>query len=90
MTWRMEFYNERERRLVPYTIEAPVPAAAVAAGWDMLRAQHPARRARGTLGLLERAERASAHDRNGWVLYRIAAETGPGSPRSDATVTPPA
>jgi hypothetical protein len=88
MTWRLEFYNARQRRLAPYTIDAPLPAAAVAAGWDALRAQHPERRQRGVLSLLERAERASADDRNGWVLYRIVADQIPASARADAAVAP--
>lgn len=83
MTWQLQFFNARQRRIVSYTVDAPLPAAAVASGWASLRAQHPGR-GRGPVGLLERAERASADDRNGWVLYRIVADQPP------AAAAPPA
>lgn len=74
MTWRLTFYNERQGILAPYTVEAPLPPAAVLAGWAALRAEHPVPRKRRLSGLLERAERASGHDAGGWVLYRIATD----------------
>ena len=77
MKWLLAFYNERRRILAHYAIEAPLPATAVSAGWDAVRAEHPERPTYRALGLLGRAERASSHDRNGWVLYRIGTEGGP-------------
>jgi hypothetical protein len=74
MRWLMEFYHERRRILARDDLEAPSPAAAFMLGVDRVRAEHPSARARGSLSLLERAERARGYD--GWVLYRIVKDNG--------------
>lgn len=87
MKWLLEFYNERRGILTRYSVEAPLPAAAAALGRTALLAEHPSTPRRTRLGLFERAERAGGQDPSGWVLYRIAQETGPGGP--NATSVPP-
>jgi len=72
----MEFYNERRGMLASYSIDAPLPAAAVLSGRNAVLAEHPAPRSRGRLSLVERAERAEGHDGSGWVLYRIVKDSG--------------
>jgi hypothetical protein len=74
MRWLLEFYNERRGILARYSIEAPLPAAAVRLGQEAVLAEHPATSRRDRPGLFERAERAGGQDSTGWVLYRI----GPG------------
>jgi hypothetical protein len=71
MRWRLQFYNERRGLLARYSIEAPLPPAAVALGRDAVLAEYPPARARGTLSLFARAERLGGQDASGWVLYRI-------------------
>jgi hypothetical protein len=66
--------HERQRILARYAIEAPSPAAAAVLGGDAARAEHPSARARGSLSVLERAERGGGDD--GWVLYRIVKDPG--------------
>jgi hypothetical protein len=83
MRWLMEFYHERRGILARYDFEAPSPAAAVVLGGDAVRAEYPSARARGSLSLLERAERARGYD--GWVLYRIVKDKGQGSAGIAAT-----
>lgn len=73
MRWRVAFYNERRGILAGYTVEAPLPPAAVLAGWEALRAEHPAPRTRSS-SLLARADRGIGHDQHGWVLYRIGTD----------------
>lgn len=79
MRWRLEFYNERRGILTRYSIEAPLPAAAVRLGRSAVLAEHPPARARGTLSLLARAERLGGQDASGWVLYRIGNDDRPAS-----------
>ncbi len=76
MRWLMEFYNERRGILARYSIEAPLPAAAVLSGRNAVLAEYP-RRSR--LSLFERAERVGGQDAGGWVLYRIVKDNGQGS-----------
>jgi len=76
MRWIMDFYNERRRLVARTTIEAPLPAAAVALGRNAIRVRYPAPRVRRTLSLFERAERAGGRDGSGWVLYRIVRDDG--------------
>jgi hypothetical protein len=75
MKWRLEFYNERRSILAPYSIEAPLPAAAVQLGRQAVLAEHPPGPAPGRLSLLARAQRIGGQDASGWVLYRIAKDT---------------
>lgn len=80
MRWRMEFYQQGSGILVCYSIEAASPGAAVLLGRKALLDEHPSmgRPAR-KLSLAQRAERLSAPDAGGWVLYRIGADEGPRS-----------
>ena len=80
MRWLIEFYNERQRVLSRYGIEAPLPAEAVVLGRKALLAEHPSPRPRRRLSLVERAERAEGHDGSGWVLYRIVKDPGVSAP----------
>jgi hypothetical protein len=78
--WRVEFYNERRGILARYGIEASSPEAAILAGRNAVREEHPsppARRRR--LSLFERAERAAGQDESGWILYRLGRDNGQGS-----------
>lgn len=77
MRWLMEFYNEKRAILTRYSIDAPLPAAAVLLGRKAVLAEHPSARARGRLSLFERAELAGGHDGSGWVLYRMVKENRP-------------
>jgi hypothetical protein len=70
MTWRMEFYNERRGILARYAIEAPLPAAAAALGWEAVLADYPSA-PRGRLSLFEQAQRVEGQHASGWILYRI-------------------
>lgn len=79
MTWRMEFYHEQRGLMAGYSIEAPLPPAAVLLGWKALLAEHPPARARGRPSLFARAERLGGQDASGWVLYRIVKQNGQGS-----------
>lgn len=72
MRWRIDFYNRRRGLVGRYDVEAPSPAAAVAAGREARLAQYPAAAARRCLSLFERAERVGGEDGSGWILYRIA------------------
>jgi len=72
-------YHEKRGILARYGIEAALPAAAVLLGRNAVFAEYPSARARRRLSLLERAERAEGHDGSGWVLYRIAKDSGEGS-----------
>ena len=71
MKWRLEFYSERRRTLVGYTVEADTPAAALELGRSALLAEYP-RTTRRTRSLFEQAERVGGQHADGWVLYRIA------------------
>jgi hypothetical protein len=71
MRWLMEFYNERRGVLARYSVEAPLPAAAVLSGRNALLAEYPPIPRRGRISLFEQAERVGGQDANGWVLYRI-------------------
>jgi len=79
MKWLLEFYNERRGILARYSVEAPLPAAAAQLGRDALLAEHPSTPQRSRRGLFELAKRAGGQDPSGWVLYRIAQESGLGS-----------
>ena len=76
MRWLLEFYNERRGILAPYSIEAPLPAAAVLLGRSAVLAEHPPHRASGRLSLFARAERVGGQDPSGWVLHRIVKDSG--------------
>lgn len=76
MRWRVEFYNEKRGILAHYSIDAPLPAAAILLGRNAVLAEYPSARARRRLSLLERAELAAGHDGSGWVLYRIVKDSG--------------
>ncbi len=80
MKWRMQFYNERRGILARYSIEAPLPAEAVALGWKAVLAEHPPARRTGRLSLFERAERLGGQGASGWVLYRIGRDGEQGGP----------
>ena len=71
MKWLLQFYNERRGILAPYSIEAPLPAAAVLLGQKAVLAEYPTPLRRGRPSLFERAERLGGQDASGWVLYRI-------------------
>jgi hypothetical protein len=78
MRWRLEFYNERSGILARYSVEAPLPEAALLLGRAALLVEHPPGRARRRLSLFERAQRIGGQDGSGWVPYRIAKDdTGP-------------
>src|SRR5437867_9310364 len=79
MRWLMEFYNERRGILARYSIEAPLPAAAVLSGRNAVLAEYPSTPRRSRLSLFERAERVGGQDASGWVLYRIVKDNGQGS-----------
>ena len=81
MRWLMEFYNERRGILARYSIEAPLPAAAVLSGRNAVLAEYPSTPRRSRLSLFERAERVGGQDASGWVLYRIVKDNGQGSAR---------
>ena len=76
MKWLIEFYNEQRGILARYSIEAPLPAAAVLLGRSATLAAHPSPRARRRLSLLDRAKRAGGQDGSGWVLYRLVKDSG--------------
>jgi len=69
--WRLEFYSERRGALVRYAVEAATPVAAVLAGRQALRAEHPPSGPAGRRSLFEQARRVGGQDADGWVLYRI-------------------
>jgi hypothetical protein len=71
MMWRLQFYNERRGILAHYSIEAPLPAAAVELGWQAVLAEHPPTRPPRRLSLFARAARIGGQDNSGWELYRI-------------------
>lgn len=80
MRWLVEFYNERRGILARYGVEASSPAMAVSSGRSAVLAEHPSAPARRTrLSLFERAKRVGGLDSSGWVLYRIAKDSGPES-----------
>jgi hypothetical protein len=74
MMWRLQFYNERRGILARYSIEAPLPAAAVKLGWQAVLAEHPPTRAPRRLSLFARAARIGGQDNSGWELYRIGSD----------------
>ena len=82
MRWHLQFYNERRGSLARYSIEAPLPQAAVLLGRSALLAVHPPAPARGRPSLFARAGRIGGQDAGGWVLYRIAKAAG-GSAEDD-------
>jgi hypothetical protein len=75
VTWRLEFYNERRGILARYSVEAPLPGAALVLGRAALLAEYPPDRARRRPSLFERAERIGGQDGTGWVPYRIVQAT---------------
>ncbi len=90
MKWRVAFYNERRGILANYTVDAPLPPAAVLAGWDALRAEHPVTPPRGAMSLLARADRSAGQQPGGWVLYRIAGDHPPQTAQAPAAPAPAA
>ena len=90
MRWRMDFYHQSRGILARYSIEAPLPAAALELGWSALAADYPLvasrRRSRPRL----RTDRASSQDGGGqdgggWQLHRIGHD-----PDGDSGGRPPA
>ena len=80
MRWRMEFYQQGSGILESYSIEAPSPAAAVVLGRTAVLEAHPlALGATRRSSLWERAQRLSARDDSGWVLYRMGRDDEPRS-----------
>jgi hypothetical protein len=79
MKWRVEFYHERRGILAHYTIQTPIPAAAVRLGREAVLAEYPPTPRRRRLSLFERAERLGGQDPSGWVLYRIVKDDGQGN-----------
>lgn len=80
MRWRMEFHQRKSGILACYSIEAPSPGAAVLLGRKAVLEEHPSTRGpRRRLSLYERADRLSARDASGWVLYRIGKDDEPRS-----------
>jgi hypothetical protein len=71
MRWLLEFYNERRGLLKRYSIDAPLPAAAVTLGRQAVLAEDPATPRTRRRTLLDLADRSGGHDASGWVLYRI-------------------
>jgi hypothetical protein len=71
MRWTIDFYNHRLGRVARYDIEAPSPAAALAAGQQARLAQYPAGGTPRRPTLFQRAERIGGEDGSGWVVYRI-------------------
>ena len=80
MKWLMEFYNERRGILARYSIEAPLPAAALLLGWKAVLAEHPSTPRSRWLSLFERAQRVEGQDASGWILYRLVKDSEHGSP----------
>ena len=76
MHWHIQFYHERSRTLAHYDVEAPGPSEALIVARHALSAEHPPTRARRAGSLFEHARRVGGHDADGWVLYRIAKESG--------------
>lgn len=75
----MDFYHEGRALMARYSVDAPLPAAAVSLGWKALLREHPSPPARGRLSMFERAARTGGRDASGWVLYRIARTTDGGA-----------
>lgn len=73
MRWQLEFYHERSGILASYSVEAPLPGAALQLARAALLAEHPPGPARSRLSLFERAQRIGGQDASGWVPYRISA-----------------
>jgi hypothetical protein len=69
--WRLEFYSEGRQILAHYRVEAPTPATALVLGRRRVLDEYPPTLARRPRSLLERAQRATSRDADGWVLYRI-------------------
>ncbi len=75
MRWLLEFYNERRGIVARYSIEAPLPAAAVLLGRNAMLAEYPSTPRRSRLSLFEQAQRVEGQDASGWVLYRIVRDS---------------
>jgi len=75
MKWLMEFYNERRGILASCRVEAPLPAAAMLLGRQVVLAEHPGTPRKGRLGLFERAQRIEGQDASGWILHRIVKQS---------------
>ena len=71
MTWQLVFYNQRERILARYAIDARTAAEAHGLGRRALLTEHPPTATRRTSSLFDQAQRVGGHDFDGWVLYRI-------------------
>ena len=82
MNWQVQFCHERSRTLARYDVEAPLPSEALIAARRALRAEHPPTRARRAGSLFEHARRVGGQDADGWILYRIAMESG--APKGEA------
>ena len=80
MKWRMQFYNERRGLLAPYSVDAALPAEAVLLGWKAVLAEHPPVPGGRRPSSFEQAQRIGGQHASGWVLYRIARDSGHESP----------
>lgn len=92
MTWHLEFYHEGSGTFARHRVEATTADEAVRAGRRALLVERPVpegRRRR--LSLFARAQRATAHDDSGWVLYRMRRDDvpEPGSPETPVTAAMP-
>ena len=89
MRWRMDFYHQSRGILARYSIESPLPAAALELGWSALAADYPLvasrRRSRARL----RTDRAGGQDGGGWQLHRIGPDTGGDPGASSPAAEPP-
>jgi hypothetical protein len=79
MRWLMDFHHQSRGILARYSIEAPLPAAAVELGWQALVADYPPPPSRRRLRARARTERAGEQDGGGWLLHRIGKDPGAGS-----------
>ena len=79
MIWSVQFYNERRRLLARYSVEAPLPPAAVLLGRRALVADYPRAAAPARPASLYQEARTDPDD-GGWVLYRIASVGESGQP----------
>ena len=89
MKWRMDFYHQSRGILARYSIEAPLPAAALELGWSALAADYPLVAARVRSRARLRTDRAGGRDGGGWQLHRIGHDTGGDPGASPLAAEPP-
>jgi hypothetical protein len=85
MKWLVEFYHERRRILARYGVEAPLPAAAVVLGRQALLTEHPSPPPARRTSLFKQAQLVGGQNADGWILYRIVQDGGPGSASARVT-----